>query len=423
MAAMVSVGEALDTILAAVTVLPAEVVPLAQSRGRILAAAVTSPLNLPTFDNSAMDGFVLLAADTVTASPETPVRLAIRGEIPAGATGSFTVASGQALRIMTGARLPAGGDAIVPLEETTVDGDQLVVTRPVSPGAHARRAGEDLTAGEAVFTAGTVLTPPRVALLAAMGLDKVTVHRRPQVTVLTTGDELVEPGTPLQPGQIYNSNAYALMAAIEEAGGEAVRVALVADDAEITRERLQAALGGDAVVSSGGVSVGDYDFVGRTLQTLGTVHFAKVAQQPGKPFTFATVAGVPFFALPGNPAATMVAMEVYVRPALRRMMGDPAPQRPGVTVRLAEAVTAKPGRTQWLRARAEPTAQGLTASLTGPQGSGLIRAMAWANCLLQIPPGSATLAAGSPVSALLLDAAEAVNERPRQAAGPGGDDG
>lgn len=400
---MISAAAAREIVMAHVPVLPASPVPLLDALGLILTEDVVSGLAFPTCDSSAMDGFAVRVADVAAATDAAPVSLTIAFTVAAGDTADRILPKGVTCRIMTGARIPSGADAVIMLEDVTEASGRITVREAIPAGEFIRPCGEDLLAGATILQRGTRLTPPRLALLAAIGRTEVMVHRRPQVAILSTGDEVIEPGQPLQPGQIYNSNAYAMAAWIQEAGAVPVRMPIVPDSLDATRRLLRKALTYDAVVTSGGVSMGEFDFIGKALASMGTVHFTRVAQQPGKPFTFATVGRKPIFGLPGNPSATMVGLELYVRPALRGMMGHPNRYRPMVLARLDEALTLKSDRMQFLRARVDHQPGGYTARLTGPQGSGLITAMAWANALLVIPTGTGRLLAGTGVTAMILE--------------------
>lgn len=376
-------------------------VPLLAAHGKVLAAPAIAQVSLPPFDSSAMDGFALRLADTAFASTIAPVSLPISFEIPAGCLDLPHLDPGQACRIMTGAPLPPGAEAVIKLEDVKEEGGRISLERPAQGGENIRRAGEDVLCGTCLLEPGDVLTAPRVALLAAIGMEAAEVYRPVRVAILTTGDELVEPGQALQPGQIYDSNAFAMMAMVSEAGGIPVRLGPCPDDPAKTRALLESALQYDMVLTSGGVSLGRYDFVGAALAELGTVHFTSVAQQPGKPFTYATVAGRPVFGLPGNPVATMVTFEYYVRPLMRRLMGYRELERPKCLATLKEPIKQNPEKQLFLRAILD--AKGPKARLTGAQGSHLITSMARANALLVIPPGSRKLEAGEQVEAILLE--------------------
>lgn len=399
---MISVEEARSLILRDASPGPSEVLPLLRSLGRTLAERIVAPLSLPPFDNSAMDGFAVRACDLEAAGPSAPVWLPVAMEVAAGAEGLAPLAPGTACRIMTGSPIPPGADTVVMVELTREETGRVAFTHPAPRGQNIRRAGEDLKQGDLLMEPGTLLTPARIALFAGIGRPEVRVHAAPRVAILTTGDELVQPGTPLQPGQIYDSNAYALAAMVVEAGGTPVILGVIRDDREQTRRLLREAVTYDAILTSGGVSMGSYDFVGEVLKEQGSLHFDRVAQQPGKPFTYATLGGKPVFALPGNPVSTMVCFEVYVRPALRRMLGHAEWDRPRIRVTLREAFAKKPGRQTFLRAVIEPTPDGAMARLAGAQGSAILSTMARANALLIVPAEATQLAAGEQVEALSL---------------------
>jgi molybdopterin molybdotransferase len=399
---MIAAHEAYRIVMAQMAPLSPQRLPLEACLGLVLTESVVSPVAYPPFTSSAIDGFAVHAIDTADATAENPVILPIAFAVAAGDAADRRLAPGQACRIMTGARIPLGADACIMREDVTDGGQDVRIPEPAPAGDFVRPQGEDLAAGDTVLRPGDVLTPPRLALMAAVGRAEALVHPRPRVAILATGDELVEPGQTLQPGQLYNSNAYAMAAWITEAGGEPVRLPIVPDDREETRRLIAEACTYDAVVSSGGVSMGDHDHVGHLLAEMGTVHFTRVAQMPGKPFTFATVDGTPVFGLPGNPAATMVGLEIYLRPALLRMQGHSRVERPTIQAVLAEPIKRK-NRLQFVRSRLERRHGEVHAALTGPQGSGLITAMAWANALLIIPTGSGSVAVGERVTALALE--------------------
>lgn len=398
--------DALERVLESIQPLGVETVPLTQALHRVAAHRVLAPITLPPFDNSAMDGFALHAAEIQHAEPGRPIRIPVRTSVAAGSTRTEVLEPGTAVRIMTGAPLPERADTVLRLEDAQEEDGFLLVNRGLQTGEHVRRKGEDIAAGQAVIQAGDVLTPAKLGLLAGLGLAGVAVFKKPRVAILTTGNELVEPGEARASGQIYNSNQYALWAALLAAGADPVIVGTARDDLAETEQLLEAALACDVVVTSGGVSLGDFDWVGRLLAQKGTVHFTQVAQQPGKPLTFATVRGKPVFGLPGNPAATMVSMEIYVRPALRRMMGHPTPRKQPIQAILMEPLAAAKGRQQFLRGRLDyDPAVGFQARLAGGQGSGFLSSLADANALLIVPADSGPLEVGATVGALVLEGA------------------
>ncbi len=404
---MISVDRHLADCLAAVAPLPVETVPVARARGRVLGADVASPIALPGFDNSSMDGFAVRAADV----PGVPLVLPVSGESAAGGGLPGPLAEGSALRIMTGAPLPHGADAVVPVEWTGgwADGTTVRVERAPDPGAHVRRAGEDVSVGEIVATTGTVLTARHVALLAAVGCADVPVHRAPRVVVFSSGSELVPPGEPLAPGQIHDSNGYGLVAAAEALGATATYLGIVPDEADAVRRLLRdAARDADLVLTSGGVSAGVYDTVKEVLTEVGTVRFEKVAMQPGMPQGFGTVDGVPIFTLPGNPVSSMVSFEVFVRPVLRALAGvsDPS-SAPAVIAVAAEQWRSPEHRRQFARAVLEPAVAGGRPGVrpVGAQGSHLVADLAAATCLAVVPEGVGAVGVGDELACLLLSEA------------------
>ena len=402
---MISVDEARARIAATLSPGPVVTLPLLDAQGRVLAESVTASISLPSFDNSAMDGYAVHARDLQGASESHPVLLPVAMEAAAGAGSLPELQPGTCCRIMTGGPMPPGADAVVKIEETAVVDGRVRFVQPAPKGEHVRRMGEDLRAGDRVLEPGMRLTPSRLALLAAIGKAEVTVHAAPRVGILTTGNELVPPGTPLQPGQIYDSNAIAMAALVAEAGATPVLLGVVSDDRDATRRLLRDAAHCDVLMTSGGVSMGAYDYVSEALRDLGDVHFEQVAQQPGKPLTYATIGGKPAFGLPGNPVSTRVCFEVYVRPALRRLMGHTQAERQRVTVVMKEAAPKRQGLTTFLRAIVTPGAEGLEARLAGAQASNMLQAMARANALLWVPAERSGLEVGDRVEALLLDGA------------------
>jgi len=368
---VLTVEEARGRILAGFSALGTIDVPVAEAAGMVAASDQVAPHPLPRFANSAMDGYAVRRADVV----DVPARLRIAGEVRAGDPGDLEVEPGAAMRIMTGAPVPPGADAIVPIEQASeTDGEVSIEVAPAE-GAHIRPAGEDVAAGDRVVVAGTELGPGELALLASLGLSPVPVHRRPVVAVLSTGDELVAPEVEPGPGQIRDSNTVALQTLIAEAGGEA-RVAGaqpgggVHDELESVRSALtDAAKGADLVVSSGGVSVGRYDFIRQVVEESGSIDFWRVAMQPGKPVVSGRVGDVPFLGLPGNPVSIHIGFEQFVRPAIRKMRGCTELLRPTLTARLASRLEKKPGRLHFVRVRLAFEGRDVLAIPTGAQGS------------------------------------------------------
>ena len=399
---MMSVEEYRAAVLAGLSPLPRVDVPLAQSLGLVLAADVTAPWPLPSFDNSSMDGYAVRAADVAAARPGAPVTLEVIDDVPAGLMPIRPVTAGTATRIMTGAPMPAGADCVVPVERTDGGTDVVAITEGVDPGAYIRRAGDDVQAGDRVLTAGTVITSRQIAVLAAVGCDTVPVHRRPRVAVLATGSELVEPGTPLEPGLIVDSNSFMLIAAIEEAGATAIRVPPVVDDEELFLAAVQSQLVGpepaDLLITTGGVSMGAYDTVKAVFSQLGTVAFMKVAMNPGMPQGFGHVgrSATPIITLPGNPVSSYVSFENFVRPAIRTLQGWPQPMRPVRLVPLLEGFRSMPGKRQFMRGALD----GDSVRPVGGAGSHAVGGLAKADCLIVVPEDVIELAAGDVVEVI-----------------------
>jgi len=401
-----SVDEHLQQVLSAVHPLGLLELPLLDAYGCVLGHPLVASAALPRFDNSSMDGYAVRSADVARASPEAPVTLPVVGDIAAGSSSGLTVQPGLTARIMTGAPMPPGADAVVPLEWTDGGLAQVRIARAPDPGAYVRRAGEDVHAGQQVLPAGTLLGAPQIALLAALGHPRVAVHPPPRVVVISTGTELVEPGTPPGPGQVVDANGYALAAAAYEAGAVPYRVGIVADDprrlTEVIEDHLIQA---DVVVTSAGVSVGAYDVVKDVLGRLGDVTFARVAMQPGMPQAFGTIGpdATPVFGLPGNPVSALVSFEVFVRPALRRMLGAEPLGRPQVLAAMATAITSPPGKRQYVRVRVEHDGSSWVAAPIGGSGSHLLAPMAVANGLAVVPESVTAVAAGQTLTTWLLE--------------------
>jgi molybdopterin molybdotransferase len=375
-----------------------EPVPLAQAHGRVLARDVVARVALPGFDNSAMDGYAARWADV----SDPPVRLPVAEDIPAGRSDVVPLAPGTVHRIMTGAPLPPGADVVVPVELTDTRTDVVEIRDAPAVGSHLRTAGEDIAAGAVALAAGSLLSAAQLGLAAAVGITDLPVRRRPRVLILSTGSELVAPGRPLLPGQIYESNSVLLAAAVEEAGGEPRRLHFVPDDVDQFLVTVRAELGNaDLLITSGGVSAGAYEVVKDAFRALGTVEFVKVAMQPGGPQGAGTVDGVPVVTLPGNPVSAFVSFEVFVRPALRRAMGHSAPDRLRVPARLAGPLRSPAGRRQYLRGRYDA---GSVSQVGGP-GSHLVAHLARANCLVVVPEVVTGLPTGAEVDVVLIEGA------------------
>lgn len=374
---------------------PVEQVALADARGRILAADVTAPEALPSFDNSAMDGYAVRAADIAAASPDSPANLPVSGDIPAGAAIE-DLAPGTALRIMTGAPVPRGADAIVEVEVTDGGTEEVAIREARAAGSFVRPTGSDVAVGQEVLATGAVLGPAQIGVLAALGITEVVVRRRPRVLVCSTGSELAEDPVP-DSGQIRDANGALLAAAVEDAGAIAVRKLWVADDVPAFLALLDAEVATgdvDLVLTSGGVSAGAYEVVKEALGPRG-VEFIKVALQPGMPQGSGVVGGVPVVCLPGNPVSALTSYEVFVRPALRRAVGHPLPDRPVVRAALTEPLTPLRGKRQLRRARLDRVAG--TVTPWGPPGSGFLGWFAGADALIDLPADGMPLQAGDAV--------------------------
>ena len=404
---MISVEEALERILSRVTALGDERVALPQALHRVLAEEVESPLDMPPWPASSMDGYALRSEDTHAAVAAAPARLAVAGRVPAGGVAERALRAGEAFRIFTGALLPEGADSVVPQEDVTAEGGVLLVPRPVREGDFVRPRGEDMKRGDRVLDRGRVLSAADVGLLATVGHARVSVIRRPRVGILSTGDELVDLGGTIGPGQIPNSNSYSLIAQVIEAGAVPVSLGIAGDRRDEIEARLQWGLGCDLVMSSAGVSVGEHDFVKDALARLGAEqHLWLVDMRPGKPIAFSTIpqegkGALALFALPGNPVSAMVTFELFVRPAILRMAGHARLHRPTISARALDPIANRDRRRGYLRVTLTPSDDGYGARLTGTQSSGVLRSMVAADGLA-IVAGETTISPGQPVKVIVL---------------------
>ncbi len=394
----ISFNTARTVILDNVTALATVQVPLLAAAGRVLSTPVRAPSDMPLWDNSAMDGFAVRAADC---SPTN--RLYIHGYIPAGAVPEGPVVAGTATRIMTGAPIPPGSDAVVPLEETSQVFNFISIKGNVNTGDHIRNRGEDISAGELVLATGTPLRPSEISLLASFGYAEVQVFKRPMVAILSTGDELVEPGENVGPAQIVNSNAYSMAAAVLEADGEPLLLGVAKDNSEDLREKLTEGLRADALITTAGVSMGDRDFVCEILQELGAeLLFRTVDIKPGRPTAFALHHNGLAFLLPGNPVSAMVTFEEFVRPALLKMQGHQKVIKPFFKVKMAEMVKKKAGRVQFLRVSVSKDSGGLFAKSSGDQNTGILRTSVLSNGIAVLPAEKKLINVGDEVDVHLL---------------------
>jgi molybdopterin molybdotransferase len=394
---LVDAAEAAELVLAHTPVLGVESVALEACLGRVLAADLIAPADLPADPSSAVDGYAVVWADQGKT-------LRVIGESAAGRPFAGSVAAGTAVRILTGGVLPEGADCVVMLEEVRVDGERVTVPAPLHPGANFHRPGDDLHAGDVVLLAGTQLGPAELGLAAAVGSARLAVHKRPRVALMSTGDELVEVGMAPRRGQIPDSNRWALLAALRQAGAEVRLLGIAPDRPDELRALVAGALSeADALVTSGGVSVGTHDLIKPLLESLGTVHIGRVKLKPGKPFTFATLPEQRLaFGLPGFPVSSLVTFEVFVRPALRKLQGFAQLQRPTLPVRLSFHAHAGADRTEYHRVTLRREGAELVASSTGSQSSSRLMSLAGAHALVRVPPGDQGISSGSIVEAMIL---------------------
>ncbi len=401
---MIQVQEALDKILSQIQFKGVETVPLDQALGRVLTEDVVSRINNPPLDNSAMDGYAVIAEDIQSATPENPVKLEMVEEIAAGYTAKGTLKPGQTMRIMTGAPIPPGVDAVLMQEDTQKDGNAILCLDKADVAENIRRAGEDVKIGEGVIKKGTTLSPAHIGMLAVIGRSQIAVSQRPTVAILSTGDEILELDETPQGPQIFNSNGHMLAAQIKSAGGIPVYLGIAKDTEKDLMEKFEWALKADIVVSSGGVSVGDYDLVKSSLQKMGQdMLFWKVAMKPGKPLAFGRIGKTPIFGLPGNPVSSFVSFEQFVRPSLRKVLGCSDLSHKTVQAKLTRTINKKPGRLHFLSSIVSWTDGEYTVTPAGEQGSGILKSAANANGLLIFPLEAEEIKQGQEVAVQLLE--------------------
>ncbi len=411
MSDLLNVDVALERVLASIQMLTPETVELPLTLGRVLAEDIVADANIPPFANSSMDGYAVRAVDIAQAERENPAHLAVVMDIPAGALPSQAIGAGEAARIMTGAPLPPGADAVIPVESTdaqwnAADGTplspQVKIYRTIKSGDYVRPVGEDIQAGQVLIKSGTVIRAHEIGVLASIGYAQVSVQRRPRVVILSSGDELVDIGEPLAPGKIRDSNSYTLAALVSTYGGIPIRIPPAHDTLDDVRRCFREALDHqpDLILSSAGVSVGAFDVVRSIIDEMGQVNFWRINLRPGKPLAFGQVGGIPFFGLPGNPVSAMVTFDVFVRPVLLKLGGFSV-QTPTVQAVITEPIQSD-GRRSYLRVRLEKNNDRWIAHLTGTQSSGALTSMIMADGLLIVPEDVVDLPAGSSLTVRLL---------------------
>lgn len=387
---------------------------LLETVGQVTASDVFAPRDVPPLTNAAMDGYAVRGTDIAGATLQTPVRLKVRENLAAGRVARLGIEPGTAIRIMTGAPVPDGADTVVPFEDTSESSERLAelaadridVFVAWREGANIRRAGEDLARGDLIIPQGTIVRPAHVGACASMGFRALTVYRRPRIGILSTGDELLEPGQTWTPGKIYDANSYVLHAMTVQCGGEVVRLGIAPDDPDALMERIAACDGLDMLVTSAGVSAGDFDVVKTAMLRAGDVTFYRVRMRPGRPLAFGRLGGVPLVGLPGNPVAASIGFEVFCRPAIRRMLGKTDLGRPTVRAEFRGRVDNYDRRRSFYRVQLERSGDRTVARLTGPQGSGILRSLVIADGLMVIPEDRPTAITGEEVTVMLIHGIE-----------------
>ena len=401
---MIPVDEALDKILSHVLPLGFEKVSLLDALGRVIGEDIYAKRNIPPLDNSAMDGYALKSEDVRMASQNHPVRLVVIEDLPAGFISTKTVEKGKAIRIMTGAPIPKGADTVIPVEVTKKEDGFVLIFNAAGPGENIRESGEDVKQGDRVISRGDLVRPAEVGMLASVGRSFVSVYQRPLVAILCTGDELVDVDGDLNEVKIISSNSYTIGAQVKDCGAIPLQLGIAKDRKEEIEEKLRQGIRADVLISSAGVSVGDYDFVKDVMKHLGTeMVFWKVAMRPGQPLAFGTMGGKPVFGLPGNPVSSMISFEQFVRPALLKMMGCRHIFRPLVEAVLREEIKKMAGKRYFIRGSISFENNQYVVTTTGEQGSGMLRSMVRANGLIVIPEDQEIVRAGEKVRVQLLD--------------------
>jgi molybdopterin molybdotransferase len=405
---MISVEQALEKVLSYIPVLGEEERPILDCLGQVLAEDIYSPINVPPMDNTAMDGYAVRSSDTLGASQQSPKLLQVIDTVPAGSITKKRITTGMAVRIMTGAPIPSGADSVVRFEDTDESPRKETITeigilREVKAGADIRRTAEDIALGSLVLTAGTVIRPSEVGVLASLGRSTVKVFRRPVVAILATGNELVDINQLLTPGKIYNSNSYSIAAQVRHYGGipQIIGVSLDTEDSLVAK--IGMALNSDMLITTGGVSMGDYDVVKDILAREGEIVFWQVRMKPGKPLAFGRIKEVPHLGLPGNPVSSMITFELFARPAILKMMGKKDLAKPTVEAVIENPMVNSDGRRIFARAVVTKRNGHYFARLTGPQGSGILTSMTLANGLVIVPEDKTNVANGDTVQVMMLD--------------------
>ncbi len=400
---MLSVEEAQKIIFTEIKTMPPEKILLSHSLGRTLAEEITSPLDHPPWDTSAMDGYALRFSDTIAASKENPCILRVIETIPAGTLPQKTVQPGEAAKIMTGAPMPSGADTVVKIENTNGGNKEVHIFSPSEEGAYIRLKGEAVRQGDPVLNKGIKIRPAEIAMLASIGKSVIPVYQQPRIAILSTGDELADLDEARGKDKILNSNGYGLAAQVSEAGGIPLSLGIAKDEKNHLETKIASGLSADFLIISGGVSMGDYDFVLEILEKLGvTTHLWKVAMKPGKPVVFGTKAGRPLFGLPGNPVSSMVTFEQFVRPAILRASGRTHILRPFITATLQEDIHKRPGRRQFLRAIVSLEKGEYCVRSTGDQGSAVLMSLVKANALMILPEDGECIQSGEQISVQML---------------------